>query len=225
MATSTDVFRTTGWLSRTPDAFRAAVLPRCQPRTFAAGATVFSVGDPPTGLYGIMAGLIGIEIALAERPPHLAFFGAPGAWVGFRAVVNRRERMVSLIARRKSQLMFMPAPAVDEIVRDDPACWRHFAVIQLGEVRMLTTLCDDLTRRSHAERVIGVLLHFCNGRFAETRGHERSTSTSATKISPRPPMSAGRPPAPCCASSKRPAMSRCPIGASSSCHCRGCGRA
>lgn len=160
-----EVFREKGWLSRTPEDFRRGVLERSAAKSFEAGATIYSVGDPPRGLYGIAKGLVGVELALPGREPRLAYAGSSGAWFGFGTVVGQRAELATLVARQDCDLRFFPSSAIDEMIRQDPSCWRHFARVGLGDLKRAWTLCDDLMRRHHVDRILAVLLHFSDCRL------------------------------------------------------------
>jgi CRP/FNR family transcriptional regulator, cyclic AMP receptor protein len=173
MVAAIDALLTSGWLSKVPKGFQTAVLDRCQVRKFNKGVAIYRVGDPPTGMFGVVDGAVGVEIALAEREPHIIAMARPGTWFGLRAVATRKPRNVNLVARSKAELLFLPAAAIDEIIEQDPQAWRHFTRVELGEVKILATVCDDLMRRNHVERVIAILLHFAGCRFFTPRSVRR----------------------------------------------------
>ncbi len=58
-----------GWLSFTPEPFRRVVLDRCKLQEFKAGSTIYSVGDPPAGMFGLARGSFALSIAPGERGP------------------------------------------------------------------------------------------------------------------------------------------------------------
>ena len=142
------------------------MLDRCQVRKVETGAAIYRIGDPPTGMVGIGDGTVAVEAAPAERDPRTILLGRPGTWFGLRAVVTGRPRSIGLIARSPVDFLFLPAAAIDEIVRDDPPAWRHFARVELIELAPLATICGDLMRRFPDERVVAALLHFGGCRFA-----------------------------------------------------------
>ncbi|MBI3199534.1 MAG: Crp/Fnr family transcriptional regulator [Rhodospirillales bacterium] len=170
MVAATDVFRTKGWLSKTPEAFRKAVLERCRARKVKAGSAIYRIGDPPTGIFGVCTGNALVESAGTYHNPHFTLLVGPGAWVGLRAVVTDKRRNVGFTARRDVELMFLPAAAMDEIVEADPRSWRHFARLEVGDLNVTMSFCDDLLRRDHGERLIAVLLHYGGCRAATPRG-------------------------------------------------------
>ncbi len=68
-ASTQEIVSRQGWLSYPPAPFRRAVLDRCKLLKLKAGATIYSVGDPPGGMYGLVAGSFAISIAPGERGP------------------------------------------------------------------------------------------------------------------------------------------------------------
>ncbi|WP_296340684.1 Crp/Fnr family transcriptional regulator [Reyranella sp.] len=146
-------------MSKKPAGFKQAVLERCQLRKVRAGTTIYRIGDHATGLYGVGAGRVGIEIAPAERAPYLAFFAEPGAWLGYRGVITGFQQ-AGLKATRDSELLFLPKQAIDDLIREVPGRWRMFARLSLSDLQKVTSLLDDVLRRDHAQRVAAILLHF-----------------------------------------------------------------
>src|SRR5271163_1672879 len=71
-----------GWLSQTPPSFQRSVLDRCHLRHFNAGEAIYSVGDPPGGMFGLVAGGLNVSIAPNERGPYFTHVARPGSWFG-----------------------------------------------------------------------------------------------------------------------------------------------
>jgi Cyclic nucleotide-binding domain len=91
-----------GWLSYTPPPFRQTVLARCKLEALKAGATIYSVGDPPGGMYGLVRGSFALSIAPGERGPYVAHFARPGTWFGEAAAFTEQPRRISLAVTRNS---------------------------------------------------------------------------------------------------------------------------
>jgi CRP/FNR family cyclic AMP-dependent transcriptional regulator len=147
-----------GWLSLTPSSFRDAVLDRSLTLSAAAGETIYNVGDPPGGLYGLISGSLGISIAPGENGPYLAHFIRPGTWVGEGAAVTGRPRQVGLAATRACQLLHLPLHGVQEILHEDPTAWRFIALLTNLHLDTAIGAADDLMIRDHVQRVIAILL-------------------------------------------------------------------
>lgn len=155
-----------GWLGHTPLSFRHAVLERCLREQFKAGTQVYSIGDEPGGMYGIVSGGLAISIAPGEQGPYITHFAMPGTWFGEAAAITRQPRRVGLTATRDSELLHLPLRAIDEIVRLDPSAWRLFALVTIAHLDMAIGGSDDLMIRNHVQRFVAVLLRIGNCRHA-----------------------------------------------------------
>ena len=148
-----------GWLSLAPPPFSQAVLDRCRLRVFKAGATVYSVGDPPGGMFGLLRGNVALSIAPGERGPYVvAHFAKPGAWFGEAAALTEQPRRIGLAVTRDSELLHLPLHAIREIVAADPGAWRFFGVAAVAHNDVANGAADDLLIRDHVKRSIAVLL-------------------------------------------------------------------
>ena len=147
-----------GWLSQTPPSFQGDVLDRCHLQHFKAGEVIYSVGDPPGGMFGLVAGGLSISIAPNERGPYFAHFARPGSWFGEAAAFTGQARLVGLMATRGTELLHLPLHGIHEIVAKDPAAWRYFALITIAHLNLLIGVHDDLMIRDHVKRCIAVLL-------------------------------------------------------------------
>ena len=152
------VMRRSGWLSQTPKDFQGEVLERCLLQTVAAGQTIYAVGDPPGGMYGLVSGGLGVLIAPGERGPYFAHFARPGAWFGDAAALTRQPRRVGLAATRDTELLHLPLHEIDRLVGQDPELWRLFALVPIGHLDVAIGACDDLMIRDHVQRCIAILL-------------------------------------------------------------------
>ena len=158
-----------GWLRHTPASFRLAVLERCRLEQFAAGTPVYSIGDEPGGMFGIVAGCLGVSVAPGEEGPYTAHFAMPGTWFGQAAAFTRQPRRVGLTATRETELLHLPLCAIDEIVRRDPAAWRFFGLITIDHLDHAMGGSDDLMIRDHVKRFLAVLLRLGNCRHVSPR--------------------------------------------------------
>jgi CRP/FNR family transcriptional regulator, cyclic AMP receptor protein len=164
-----EVVRSQGWLRQTPVAFQCAVLDRCLLEKFKPGTPIYSIGDEPGGMFGIVAGNLGISVAPREQGPYTAHFATPGSWFGQASAFTRQPRMVGLIATRDTELLHLPLRAIDEIVKRDPAAWRLFGLITIDHLDVAIGGSDDLMIRDHVKRFVAVLLRIGNCRLTSPR--------------------------------------------------------
>jgi CRP/FNR family transcriptional regulator, cyclic AMP receptor protein len=155
-----------GWLSETPPSFQNNVLDRCRLQHFSAGQSIYSLGDPPGGMYGLVSGGLGISVAPHERGPYVAHFAKPGAWFGEGAAITGKPRRVGLAATRDTFVLQLPLHAIYEIVDQDPATWRLFALATMRHLDLAVGDCDDLRRRDPIERCVATILRLAGHRIA-----------------------------------------------------------
>ncbi len=147
------------------------VLDRCLLKDFEAGAPVYSVGDKPGGMFGVVAGSLGVSMAPKGRGPYTAHFSLPGTWFGEVSAFTRQPRRVSLIATRDTKLLHLPLRAIDQIVRGNSSAWRLFALITIDYLDLAVGGADDLMMRNHFKRFVAVLLRIGDCRFFSPRGN------------------------------------------------------
>jgi CRP-like cAMP-binding protein len=153
-----DIVLRRGWLSQTPPSFQRTVMDRCRLQHFAAGDPVYTVGDPPGAMFGLVTGGLAISIAPGEHGPTFAHFAQPGSWFGEASAITGQPRRVGLTATRDTDLLQLPLHAIHEITGQDPGAWRLFAIVTLGHLDVAIGACDDLMIRDHVRRCIAVLL-------------------------------------------------------------------
>ena len=165
-----ETVRNKGWLSRTPASFQRAVLDRCRLEQFKAGTPIYSIGDKPRGMFGIVAGCLSISVAPAERGPYTAHFTIPGSWFGEVSAFTRQPRSAGLTATRDTVLLHLPHRAFHEIVSNDPSAWRLFGLITIGHLHVAMGGSDDLMIRNHIKRFVAILLRAGDCRYVSPEG-------------------------------------------------------
>src|SRR5271166_573417 len=159
-----------GWLSFAPPPFRRIVLDRCKLEEAGAGATIYSVGDPPGGMYGLVRGSFALSIAPGERGPYVAHFARPGTWFGEAAAFTEQPRRISLAVTRDSKALHLPLSAIREIVAADPGAWRFFGLASILHNDVAIGAADDLLIRDHVKRCVAVLLRLGGCRYLTPPG-------------------------------------------------------
>jgi CRP/FNR family cyclic AMP-dependent transcriptional regulator len=160
-----------GWLHHTPASFQREVLERCRLEQFLAGTPVYSVGDEPGGMFGIVTGGLGVSVATAKQGVYTAHFALPGSWFGEAAAFTRQPRKVGLTATRDSQLLHLPLVSIDEILKRDPAAWRFFGLLTINHLDLAMGGSEDLMIRDHVKRFVAVLLRAGNCRHVSSRNN------------------------------------------------------
>lgn len=165
-----DIISRQGWLSFAPPPFRQVVLDRCKLEDFEAGATIYSVGDPPGGMYGLVGGNLALSIAPGERGPYVAHFARPGTWFGEAAAFTEQPRRIGLAVTRDTEVLHLPLPVIREIVASDPGAWRFFGLAAIAHYDVAIGAADDLLIRDHVKRSVAVLLRLGGCRYLTPEG-------------------------------------------------------
>jgi CRP/FNR family cyclic AMP-dependent transcriptional regulator len=162
-----------GWLAQSPASIRAAVLERCIVRDFESGQRVYAIGEPPTGLWGVVSGGFALEFATDEHGPHFAHTFRPGMWFGEGETFALRPHFSTIAATRPSRCLHLPLPALEAIARTHPLIWRSVGVLAGAHVADALGAFSDGTIRDPTGRVAATLL-----RLAGVRVHERLADPS-----------------------------------------------
>lgn len=67
-----------GWLADQDEVFQDLWLDACELRRVAKGNRLYSLGDPPGGIYGLAEGFADIFLAASPLPPFLVHIARPG---------------------------------------------------------------------------------------------------------------------------------------------------
>lgn len=146
-----------GWLAMQSPEFRARVLEHALVERYAAGETVYRIGDPVGGIYGLLQGAIAISMAPAGASARLVQLGRPGVWTGEGCFLSRQPRRVELVSLVETWLMYLPITAMDRIAEQDPGAVRRFAQILMLSADALIRVVSDLQRPDAGKRIASVL--------------------------------------------------------------------
>lgn len=159
---------TRGWLAMTSQDFRRALLDRVTLQAFRSGETVYSIGDPPGGLYGLVAGTFKIWLAPGDEGPSPGHVLTPGRWTGYGPAITGGNRIISLHAGRHCQALFLPLHSLNEMLAREPVWWRYLALLALLDTQLATGGLDDLVIRDEYRRFLAVLLRNGGCRYGFT---------------------------------------------------------
>lgn len=153
-----------GWLIDTPESFRLALLAEASPQRYERGAFIYREGDPTGGLFGLVDGAVGFEIAPYERGPNFAHVFRPGSWFGEMEILCRSARAYSLVALRPSVCLHVPLRNLEAVMCTVPAGWRYLGALCADHLGTAIGTVDDLMIRDTAQRVAAVILRLADCR-------------------------------------------------------------
>jgi CRP-like cAMP-binding protein len=142
-----------GWLSRQPPGFQASVIEAAELGFFPAGTDVYSLGDAPHDLWGLVKGALVVLIAPEAVAPTLVHIATPGWWVGDTALINNTPRRVGLTAREDTWMLRLSIRSIERLAAGDPEVWRRIAQITVGHLDHALSIVAGLTLRDSHARV------------------------------------------------------------------------
>lgn len=152
-------FAARGWLSEQPARFRSQLLSMARASFVARGKWVFSINDPPGGIYGVVSGGIGIE---GGGPFHLLRLGhvlRAGSWFGHHPIlVSGARRTQGMRAMEDSELLYVPLAPLEALVKVDPVAARSIGSMADGGSILATRIISDLLIPDAGQRIAAVLL-------------------------------------------------------------------
>lgn len=110
-----------------PEPFRHAWIEVSEIRAVPRGDRLYSLGDPPGGVYGISEGFADVMTASGYEPPVLGFIARPGWWVGEAAALTGSPRRVEIRARTDLRICFVSLQRLEELETVFPDLWRRLA--------------------------------------------------------------------------------------------------
>jgi CRP-like cAMP-binding protein len=154
-----DLFESRGWLSEQPAAVRHQLLRMARPILVARGDWVFSIGDSPGGIYGVVSGGIGIE---GGGPFHMLRLGhviRAGVWFGHHPILSAGGRRTQgMRAMEDSILLHVPLAPLEVLVKADPVAARAIGNMADGGSILATRIISDLLIPDATQRIAAVLL-------------------------------------------------------------------
>ncbi len=173
MRTARDIAARGGWLSQTPPSFRKAILDRASLQSFSPGETIYVVGAPPGGIYGMISGGVRLAAAAGELGPFITHYFRPGSWLGEGPIITDGPRMIGLNAAKETELLHVPLSSLRELLNQDPVFWRWFALLAFEHERTAVSAVADLMIRDHVRRLVAVLLRLADARTKTPEGDTR----------------------------------------------------
>jgi CRP-like cAMP-binding protein len=152
-----------GWLARTPDAFRDAVLSHTIWRTAEPGDVIANAGDDIGGLIGFVEGAFAVASPDRLEAPLIHLFH-PGDWTGLVPLVAGRARRATTIARTSGCYALVTQADMQRLLARNPESWREIARLsdELTEIALLAA--TNLMIPDSARRIAGVLLRLAGYR-------------------------------------------------------------
>jgi CRP-like cAMP-binding protein len=156
-STGMKILSEVGWLSTTPEHFRAAMLPNCDLITIRRGQTFFNVGDETGGIFGVAEGRLEIHVPSGVGGATLAHLCGIGHWFGETAAIGGGKRRVSIIAATHTQLLRLSRANMQRLTEQDPEAWMHFAQLMAVNLSIAMDVVTAIRFEEPLQRVAATL--------------------------------------------------------------------
>lgn len=117
------------WFGRIPPARRALLLNEAQLRAIASGARLYSLGDPPNGLWALLDGHIRLKFYPAAGLELFALDFQPGVWFGEVSVLDGLPRANDAIASGPARVLNLPMAAFARAVAATPELYYDLGLL------------------------------------------------------------------------------------------------
>jgi len=152
-------------------------------RTFKNGEHIYTLGDRPNGVFGIIEGRLALSIPRADGEAYTAHRAGKGFWVGDLALFSKRPRLLSAQATEPVLAVHLPPNDLTKLIREDPRLYEDFYELTYENMQLAFQLISNLAISSSTKRLADRLLlelaaHGNDQGFIPVSQSELATSTS-----------------------------------------------
>lgn len=143
-----------------PADMAAALFANARPVTLDEGQTLFLAGDPCTGCYHLIEGLLKVTLDLISGRERILAILGPGALVCELSVIDGTPRSACVTAIRASKLRFISRAAFDDFGRAHPEIFRIIAGVlarRLRDINGALVAASFLSVKGRAARTLLIL--------------------------------------------------------------------
>ena len=142
-----------GWLAERSADVRARLLGIAEVRGYRPGESLYMVGEPPRGVYGVARGSVDLSIPRDDGEEIVVHRTQPGFWVGDLALLSSRPRLISVTAATNVITAFLPRTALTGLLERYPELIRDFYVLSQRNMATALQLIANLSVPRADERI------------------------------------------------------------------------
>ncbi len=151
------------WFRALPDALRIRLVATATVRELVPGETLFRRGDPPCGLYAVLAGALSIGAVNADGREALLTVLEPTSWFGEISLFDGQPCTHDAIAVENTRLLHLAQAALQQLLDQEPRYWRHFGLLMASKLRMSFLSVEAIAMMPAAQRLAARLLMIAEG--------------------------------------------------------------
>ncbi len=127
-------------------------------KTFNRGQTIFTEGDPGSGFYVTISGIVKIFKTSPDGKEQILHIFGPNEPFGEVPVFEGRNFPAHAVALEESRCMFFPRNSFMDLIKNNPSLAVNMIAILSRRLRMFTTLVDALSLKEVPARLASHLL-------------------------------------------------------------------
>ena len=154
-----ELFRTGTWFRAMPAGLQEKLLRAGVVRGLKTGQHLYSRGDAPGGLYGVVDGAIQLRTLGPSGKESLLMLMEPPSWSGEVALFDGLPRAHDALADGPSTLVHVPQGPLEALVREEPAYWFEFGRLMAQQLRVALLGMEENALLPVSIRLARRLLH------------------------------------------------------------------
>lgn len=151
------------WFGRLSMQARAYFRDKARIRHWPRRAAVYSIGDPPEGLYQLLEGELHLISYPVPGKQLVNLVVMPGDWFGELSVIDGKPRPHDAICAGEVRLLHIPMAAIEDYARVDPSILGSIALIACSHQRTALRLIGSILSKPGRARVASLLLATTGG--------------------------------------------------------------
>jgi CRP-like cAMP-binding protein len=158
-----EMLRSGKWFHGLDDEMQDALLDLSSVETYAPNERLFSMGDAPNGLFGIVDGAVRVTSPAPDGTNALLTLSERPQWLGEIALFDGQPRSHDAIAETTAVVIHAPQARLDAWLAQDPRAWRSFGTLLTTKMRLVLSSLADIASLSLGARLAQRLVHMADG--------------------------------------------------------------
>lgn len=143
-------------------------------RDLPANICLFARGDPPDGIYCVVAGAIRVSGLSTDGRETLLAIAEPPQWLGEIALLDGEPRTHDAWTEGATSLLHVNQQALDQLLVAHPEYWRNFGRLVTQKLRMTFLMMEQTALLAAPGRVVDRLVKIAEG-YGEWKDRSRRT--------------------------------------------------
>lgn len=158
LASALTMLERQGWFSRRSKDVRARLANIAKLRRFRAGEHLYTIGDRPNGMFGMIEGRLGLSIPRADGEDYTAHRVGSCYWFGDLALFAKGPRLMSVHAIDVATAVHLPSTALIKLVKEDLRLYEDFYELTYQNMELAFRVISNLAITSSTKRLADRLL-------------------------------------------------------------------